>query len=936
MRNILTLITLLVLTGQAWGATYTKQVQISGTGSVESDYIVRLNLHWGHAIGDLSPDDVFLGEKSRTDFNDVRFNNYSGSTLSYYRHSYGNYEVVKDHHSIGSKNFIASDGSIYSTGVETCTGICKSTNNGQTWNSLYSSTESAMVFIDSLGNIFAGTSVGPSSGTHQIIKSSASDTAHTTWTSVLDMSASSGYALHTAMSEDSDGNLYFGRYQVANAVAIYKSTNHGDTWIDITPAGYTAQQHVHGVYVDKSVTPNAIYAGLDGASPVTIKSVNAGATWTNINSPLPANFNQMIAGNGYRVFSGEASVNGGYTLYRTTDDATYTPVVQTGQLVSGMQVLNGNLYAFGGSNSVNKYAQIYRSTDSGLTWQTIWTSKYYVSPDTSAGLRYATPYGIPSGQTEAQLLVGALDTGGEYYRHTRIFDGGDHHQAIFYIKIPTLPADGTTINIVYGGAETTTTSNISILGPVQQSGLLAHWNLNEGSGATVTDSSGNGKAATLTPGSGSWASEGRRAGVTAPPISQTGSSYHFNGDGHIRVTNSDTDPNFGFVKNFTYICWIRTTESSSALRWVMGRGAVAGGNYPLGITLRTNGSQLSLSYYTGTTQALEPTGAEFRKIALMDGGWHMLAVSVDNSTPPNATFSIDVQGSNAMALVADPLITSQKLFSIGAGSDGLQPFIGDIDDVQVYNRSLSQTEIRQIYENRKFAATEPIIDGLSYQLHHGDFNIDYTASLNNLTVTGDIRANADAVISNSITSGINIASGKTVTGTHNLFTASAKTGTGVYTDATYTLWGSSPALTSNYHLSAGSPAINAGTDVGLTTDADGLGLWGTAPDIGAYEWRPDTGSTWGSATAATPSVVVNNAALSGVTQMQFSNNGTTWSDAEAYSATKVWEVTPTDGRKAVYVRYGDAYGNWSAASQLNIYTYLTTAPRLRKPGWFGF
>lgn len=45
---------------------------------------------------------------------------------------------------------------------------------------------------------------------------------------------------------------------------------------------------------------------------------------------------------------------------------------------------------------------------------------------------------------------------------------------------------------------------------------------------------------------------------------------------------------------------------------------------------------------------------------------------------------------------------------------------------------------------------------------------------------------------------------------------------------------------SDYHLRSGSPAINAGVDVGLTTDADGKPIIGL-PDIGAYEYQPTAG-----------------------------------------------------------------------------------------------
>ena len=49
----------------------------------------------------------------------------------------------------------------------------------------------------------------------------------------------------------------------------------------------------------------------------------------------------------------------------------------------------------------------------------------------------------------------------------------------------------------------------------------------------------------------------------------------------------------------------------------------------------------------------------------------------------------------------------------------------------------------------------------------------------------------------------------------------------------------------NYHIPAGSPAIDAGLDVGITTDLDGNSRpQGNAPDIGAYEFTPAL-SLWG-------------------------------------------------------------------------------------------
>lgn len=69
--------------------------------------------------------------------------------------------------------------------------------------------------------------------------------------------------------------------------------------------------------------------------------------------------------------------------------------------------------------------------------------------------------------------------------------------------------------------------------------------------------------------------------------------------------------------------------------------------------------------------------------------------------------------------------------------------------------------------------------------------------------------------------------------------------------STFTLWAAAegasdygyadPKLKSStdFHLTAGSPAINTGSDVSLTSDFDGKTIpYSTAPDIGAYEYMP--------------------------------------------------------------------------------------------------
>ena len=71
---------------------------------------------------------------------------------------------------------------------------------------------------------------------------------------------------------------------------------------------------------------------------------------------------------------------------------------------------------------------------------------------------------------------------------------------------------------------------------------------------------------------------------------------------------------------------------------------------------------------------------------------------------------------------------------------------------------------------------------------------------------------------------------------------------------------------------------------------------------------------------------------SGTTFMKFSNDGTTWSDAEPYATTKSWTLTPDYGIKTVSVMFQDAAGNWSSAYSASItFTDVSSVVAIASP-----
>ena len=69
-------------------------------------------------------------------------------------------------------------------------------------------------------------------------------------------------------------------------------------------------------------------------------------------------------------------------------------------------------------------------------------------------------------------------------------------------------------------------------------------------------------------------------------------------------------------------------------------------------------------------------------------------------------------------------------------------------------------------------------------------------------------------------------------------------------------------------------------------------------------------------------------ALGPVSQMRFSNSGTSFSGTKAYATTTTWTLSSGAGTKTVYVQFRDLAGNWSTASSSDTIVLDTTAPTI--------
>ncbi|MCH9022572.1 MAG: lamin tail domain-containing protein, partial [Planctomycetes bacterium] len=215
-----------------------------------------------------------------------------------------------------------------------------------------------------------------------------------------------------------------------------------------------------------------------------------------------------------------------------------------------------------------------------------------------------------------------------------------------------------------------------LAGPVR-GGLVAHWKLNETSGTTTQDHSGNGYSGTLN---------------KMDPDSHTLARiyYGLDFDGVDDYVEFD-DPNYKGVTGSgsrTVACWIKTTPTGH--QHILSWGRSDPGKQWL-LFIDRNNNALRVAVFDGTVIGSTP---------ITTGAWHhVAAVLFDDGSANSSEIQLYVDGQlETLSLVtSNPIDTSSDAnVRIGAMVDTSPHFNGLIDDVQIYSRALSPEELAKL------------------------------------------------------------------------------------------------------------------------------------------------------------------------------------------------------------------------------------------------
>jgi concanavalin A-like lectin/glucanase superfamily protein/Big-like domain-containing protein len=233
-------------------------------------------------------------------------------------------------------------------------------------------------------------------------------------------------------------------------------------------------------------------------------------------------------------------------------------------------------------------------------------------------------------------------------------------------------ACGTAYDVVLAGTVTDLAGNAlgsdvtwTFTTSAALTGLVAAYDLGEGSGSTAADSSGRGHTASLT--NAAWTSEGRLGGAISI-------------DGSTGWVGTPSTPALQLTSRMTVAAWVRPTALGAWRTAIMKETA--------------NGLSYALYASDGVgTAAYVNLGAGDIGLAgpaIPMNTWTYLAVTFDGQC-----LSLFINGAEVSSRpAAGNLVVSTGALRIGGNAVWGEHFAGEIDEVRIYDRPLTAAEIQ--------------------------------------------------------------------------------------------------------------------------------------------------------------------------------------------------------------------------------------------------
>jgi len=378
------------------------------------------------------------------------------------------------------------------------------------------------------------------------------------------------------------------------------------------------------------------------------------------------------------VVDGFSNKKGSFTIDVTSDFLTdHLAGQESNAFTSTTSTTNDELFAFEldpGSSPVMVTQVVFTlSNINGLT-DTDWSGIELVVDSDNDG-------NIGSGETTTVGGAGVINTTAKTITFSTSFTVTTNTSYILRADFTTLSiGDSVTIDLlssnISGGPGTGTASSAAHALIDLSSGLAGFWKLNDNTGTSATDSTGNGRTATLVNGP-----------VWTGGIFSSALDFDEAND-HLLVTD------FSYGPDFTWTFWFKTEDNSgSFLQYMLSHGSFGVQN-SVNVYL-IEGTSILRTVILDTNDTLNTSSLDVSD-TLVATGWHLYTLTVKAGVG-SKVFVDGVQRASDAALGGDSFNPTTNIFLAARQDlDANRFYGGRIDDVRLYSRALDLAEIQQL------------------------------------------------------------------------------------------------------------------------------------------------------------------------------------------------------------------------------------------------
>jgi hypothetical protein len=599
----------------------------------------------------------------------------------------------------------------------------------------------------------------------------------TNWIAVGAAGFSAGGASWITMAF-SGSTLYIGYQDGANGNKTTVKKFDGTNWVTVGTVGFSTGASQYNKLVFNGITPYVAYQDITNGQKANVMKFD-GTNWVNVGT---AGFSAGIA-----EYTGLAFIgNTPYVVYRDAGNGQKVTVMQFSTAATGLNFDGANDYINCGNNpvlnvtsSLSVEAWINRSvsgTDDCIIGKDVFANgtgyAFWVYQNNKLTLRFSNREFIGTATIPTNTWTHVAATYNASTNTIKLYINGVVDATFTGVAVPVsntsnlyigTPQDAVAnATYAFSGSldevriwdrelvQSEIQNNMSCeMNPAGQTGLLALYHFNQGyvgeanaAVTTATDASSNINTGTLTNFGLTGATSNWAIGNATGNCNLAAGGLNLDGSNdYISISHNNI---FNSI-NLTVQAWIKTATNDAGSRGIVNKYYSSTGN---GWNVFLLNGQVNAWYFgagSSITNLVSP-------LTVSDNALHEVSFTVDNAG--GKLFIDGVLSATQVWSAAPAATTTAQNISIGlypAADQTTAYFIGNIDEVKIWNRTLCQSEI----QNNLNGELNPVLQtGLKgyYKLNQGFLNSNnagittardhsgnnFTGTLNNFALTGAV------------------------------------------------------------------------------------------------------------------------------------------------------------------------------------------------------